>query len=231
MALGADDIYIADPKRTVEVIGVVHMGILEKVQQLEQLTRSSSEPITIVINSPGGDVLMGGFFLDAMRMAQERGVRLNCVSGVLAASMAYSFLVRCDERIVLAHTRLLFHPMRVGSPMGFTSYELEAILPRMNEDESVEKHAIRMLMGMEEEAFENNYRAETLWTARDLQANTKAGFLKIVKDIRNVGPLFNIFTERDMQMLKQHGNTMPSITDVRGITELIRALNIRSLTK
>lgn len=118
--------FVADAQ-VLYVYGPVGKSIFKLANKIEQLSSESSEPITLVINSPGGAVLPGAQFVSAMRVAQSRGVKFRCVVPMLAASMAYIIFNECDERYALDNALFLWHDVAVQLFGVFTSKELQRI--------------------------------------------------------------------------------------------------------
>lgn len=179
-----------NPERYLEVIDVVDGGVILTAQRLEELTRKNKEDVTILINSPGGYVSAGFILVDAIEMAKERGVTVKCVSGVLAASMAFILLAHCSERYVLPNTILLFHPIRFGGE----GIRIEEVLPSLIELTRRERIVSRYLvkrMGMRWQSYHQHSYSETDWSGRGL-ANYTAGsnFLTVVDRVEGIDNLF-----------------------------------------
>jgi len=68
--------------------------------------------ITIVMNSPGGDVESGLGIVASIRYAQSKGVRVVGKVYGHAMSMMLDILQTCDERVVSEHSWLMVHGMR-----------------------------------------------------------------------------------------------------------------------
>lgn len=195
-----------DPKRTVEVIDVIDASAIPLAQQIEDLSTQSRAPIYVLLNSPGGSTLTGFTIADAMIAARARGSKLVCVSGVLAASMAFNLFAYCDERYALAHAKLLFHPVRVGSQEGLTVAEMLLLTPQMQRLEARNKDALREMMGAGQAWFDAHYYAETLWEAEDLVDQTPNNWLTIVDAVKGTDKLFTIQKPR----LGMFGMQLPS---------------------
>jgi len=80
--------------------------------KLQALVASGATSVDIYINSPGGSVLAGFWFIDQMRYAQSRGVEIRCHVDKLAASMAFQILTACSKRYVQPFSILLWHRVR-----------------------------------------------------------------------------------------------------------------------
>jgi ATP-dependent protease ClpP protease subunit len=113
--------FTADPKRVIKIVGPIAGGILKSASQLDTMSAENKAPITLIINSPGGSINALNFFRDAMEIAQNRGVKLRCLVPNLAASAAFTILVKCDEKFALPHAKLLFHPARTYTQEPITA--------------------------------------------------------------------------------------------------------------
>lgn len=119
-----NDIVEVDSSKHVVVIGTQIAGrtMREPVKYLiDALTAPEApEVIQLVINSPGGSVAVGSTFLALMRSLQANGTQFRCYVPELAASMAFSILMQCNERYVLSGSSLLWHRARtyIGGMMG-----------------------------------------------------------------------------------------------------------------
>jgi len=182
--------------RVVKLIGEVSGDSLTLAQEIDKLSLISNKPIDFLINSPGGAVGPGMTVVDSMRQAQKRGVRFRCVTGVLAASMAFIILAECDERYTLPNARLLFHPISI-STNGARVGELLTVLKQIVEQEERVKSRLQSQMGMSTKDFIDNYYAETFWSGYELTDFTKnKSFLTVVDQVTGAGPeLFRYRTE------------------------------------
>lgn len=180
---------VKDPKRSLAVIGMVDDSIIPLAAAIDKMSRESSDPIYILINSPGGSVYAGMTFIDAIKSAKDRGVVFYCASQVLAASMAFSFLNECQNRYATFNTRLLFHPVSV-STKGSRVHELIADLESTMKEERKVMRELKESMGLSWEAFNKNYYAETFWAAGILAEETRRrGWITIVTSIDGFGDL------------------------------------------
>ena len=98
---------IALPKgRTVFIQGEIGDETLVVAEQIAALGKTS-EPIFIVINSPGGSVFAGSAVIEAMEAA--RGP-VNTICVQVCASMAAFIFEHGDERMMFSRSMLMFHP-------------------------------------------------------------------------------------------------------------------------
>jgi ATP-dependent protease ClpP protease subunit len=183
--------FVASPQRTLYVTGVVDGSVLVLAAQITDMAAVSTDPIDMVINSPGGSVVAGMQLLSAMDVAKARGVKFRCVVPVMAASMGFQILANCDERYALKYAMLLWHPVKISSRDGFSA---EQLLYESDRIRAIERPLMRHLiavLGITRKIFWYHYRHETLWIASEF-GDLSPGFLTIVDDIQNVRDLFRI---------------------------------------
>jgi len=175
--------------RYLEIIDVVDATVIDAANRLDKMSRQSDEDVTILINSPGGFIAPGFIFVAAMEVAKARGVKLKCVSGVVAASMAFIMLAHRDERYVLRNTMLLFHPVSFSGK----SIRITEVLPSLMETEKRERLVGKYLMksmGLSWREYHPHNFSETLWTGKGLSDYTDGEFVKVVTNIKGVPNLF-----------------------------------------
>jgi ATP-dependent Clp protease protease subunit len=86
----------------------------EFLQKLDAAKEAGAKHLTIRINSPGGQVGVG---LALIQRVRETGIPTTCVVEDYAISMAAIFLESsaCGERVVHAHSLVMFHGVRSGA--------------------------------------------------------------------------------------------------------------------
>ena len=101
--------------RTVLVFGEIDMRLAERVTaQLTALATESSEPVRMLINSPGGHVESGDTIHDMIRFVDAVAPIRMIGTGWVASAGALIFLAgHKDRRFCLPNTRFLLH-----QPMG-----------------------------------------------------------------------------------------------------------------
>lgn len=164
----------------VDIIGVVNMGILSSAEQLLKLAKDHKN-ITVLVNSPGGSVDAGNLFIQAMEQVRSRGVQLDCVSGVLAASMGFQILAHCDNIFTLRDTLLLFHPIRISGNMTLTASQMEYYSSQINVAEKRMNKDLQDKFKFKSDFFTYHYNLETLHSATELAQHTSV--ITIVDDI------------------------------------------------
>tara|TARA_R110000868_G_scaffold372437_2_gene636273 strand:+ start:487 stop:1119 length:633 start_codon:yes stop_codon:yes gene_type:complete len=175
---------------TFEVADVVSFDIVNPL--VKALLESKAKTITLVINSPGGEVTSGLYLLNTMALKQARGTKFRCVTTSLAASMAFQIFAACDVRYALPNTFLLYHPVRIslGGDMFSPAVTLTPRLARelAYDLERIERILVRDLrrwMPVSNKTFFRNYHAETLLLAREVNVDSP-NWLTIVDDIKGL---------------------------------------------
>lgn len=180
-------------KRTLYVTGPMDGSVLRTAYLVERLSAASTDDINIVINSPGGMVFAGWQLTQAMDVARERGAKVVCSVGVLAASMAFQLLPHCDERYAMKNTLLLFHPSRVFVRGELRADEAEYVAESLRKIDKAGLIEISEMLGSPNKKWlEKHHNAETLWRAEDLIAETNSSWLTLVDDLVVPGGAFDL---------------------------------------
>jgi ATP-dependent Clp protease protease subunit len=77
--------------------------------KLEYLASTSKEPITLILNSPGGYVYEGLMIYNTMKRLVASGIELTCEVRGMAASMGAIILQAASKRVASSDTRFLIH--------------------------------------------------------------------------------------------------------------------------
>ncbi len=80
-------------------------------------------PVTLYINSLGGEVQSGLALYDVMQ-AVSCPIRTVCLG--MAASMAALLFIAADERLMLPHSRVMVHDPLIGSGLGGSALSVKA---------------------------------------------------------------------------------------------------------
>lgn len=182
-------VFEANAGRIIVVEGVIDGKVLRKADALVYLTKESKEPVTIVINSPGGSILAGMQFMSAMDIAKSRGVTLRCVVPMFAASMAFHILAACDERYALRNALFLWHGPRTDLMGTFTSRDLDVISESLTRFGDMLDPQLIKALSISDEEFYYYYHSDAILTVRDL-IRLSVYFIKPVDDIKNFNENF-----------------------------------------
>ena len=114
--LGRRELELMTPVNT-ESCAVINRALL-------YLQRQDPEaPVTLYINSPGGEVQSGLALYDVMR-AVSCTIRTVCLG--MAASMAALLFIAGDEREILPHSRIMIHDPLIGEGAGGSALSVKA---------------------------------------------------------------------------------------------------------
>ena len=100
-----------------ESCAVVIRGLLHLQRQ------DSTTPITLYINSPGGEV-QSGLALYDVTQAVSCPIRTVCLG--MAASMGALLFIAGDEREILPHSRVMIHDPLIGAGAGGSALSVKA---------------------------------------------------------------------------------------------------------
>ena len=176
---------------TVSLKGEVGGQMPFLAKQVLRLANMSKE-IAIIIDSPGGDVITGIYFMNAMKLAQGKGVKFKCIVTGEAASIAFHILALCDERYALPYSFLMFHRMSVIIQDRLMGVDLQRILVMMNSLEKTLDRQLRETLGVSKEQYIKHRNSETLFIGQDFEAFAP-GFLQVVDQIEGVKDLSTLF--------------------------------------
>ncbi len=127
-ALGLERFDIKDEMlacRELELCGPVDAdSVAELIRGMRHLQRvDPAAPVTLFINSPGGEVQSGLALYDVMK-AVSCPVRTVCLG--LAASMAALLFIAGDTRDILPHGRVMIHDPLIGGGIGGSALSVKA---------------------------------------------------------------------------------------------------------
>jgi ATP-dependent protease ClpP protease subunit len=178
----------------IPIVGEVGGGILQKTKDLEK--QMGNPVIRLFINSPGGSVLTGSIFIQAMDAAKKRGSTIECVVTNMAASMGMHILAHCDKRYVLQGAFLLFHEPRVGGARSISPSEaLATYLGLLASTKHLDDY-LQKQIGVSAELYNFHNIAQTLWT---------------VETFKEFAPKFKIEIIGDLLLPKEAGSTFDPV--------------------
>jgi len=140
--------------------------------------------IRILINSPGGSVMTGNMFIQAMEVAKERGSRIDCVVTNLAASMAMHYLAHCDKRYVLKGGYLLFHEPRVGIMSPASPSELKTVYESLIAATYELDRYLQEQISARGTLYEYHNIAQTLWQVELFTLTFPKFKMDVIKDVK-----------------------------------------------
>lgn len=99
---------INDPERTYKLDTDINYSMVDPLVDfiLQSNSVSTTKPIFIILDSPGGSVLAGAKILDYIKASKAP---IHCVVDNFAASMAAMILENCDKRYASPSSIIMFH--------------------------------------------------------------------------------------------------------------------------
>jgi ATP-dependent protease ClpP protease subunit len=186
-ALAKAEVPTVNPKRSVFIAGPIGGGnIIPLGDHLLKLSQASKEPVDVIINSPGGEVRTGDLFLEYIKVVKARGVKVRCYVIGMAASLAFTIYMQCDERHALESSVLMFHGARIFlGLMPVTEQIASEITTALG-------HINKKLLKQIHQSFKGTlttdqvtraFLDEHMWESQELSAATKGQFLKVHEHI------------------------------------------------
>lgn len=176
------------PERTIVLAGVITDSIVgPTIDAMTKLAKTGKD-IDIVISSPGGSVIAGSLLVDRMVQMKSDGVKFRCVVRDLAASMAFQFLLFCDERYATPHAFLLWHPVRIFAQGVVTAQLASNLATQLQQADEVALHDLRAHLSMPEADILMHFYNETLHQAMNLQSTAPGFFAAVTNSISNLRP-------------------------------------------
>lgn len=121
------------------------------------LAESVEEPIEVIIGSNGGSVTSMLSIIDAIGIAQQRGVRV--IGQVVGRAMSAGFLIlqKCDDRIMTRYGYLMAH-----GAWGFSIGDIKDKEATLNWEKDVRNRMARMVAERNTSA-DRKYRSQEFW--------------------------------------------------------------------
>lgn len=153
--------------------------IIQQLKYLEEI--DGSEPITMVVNSPGGSVVDGLAIVDIMR---EVKCPIRTVGVGMQASMGSIILAAGDERVMSKRSQLLIHQIMGGASGGTQHSDFEISAAFMAKEHEELKSVYVEFTGLNHKFWDIVGERDTWFTAEQakemgfithISANEKAG--------------------------------------------------------
>ncbi|MCR5728687.1 MAG: ATP-dependent Clp protease proteolytic subunit [Lachnospiraceae bacterium] len=136
-------------------------GFLSQLLYMEEREDNKEKPVTIYINSPGGEVNSGLMIYDAI---QNSPLEINMVCTGLAASMAAVILAggQNGRRFILEHSKVMIHEPLIPSGVGGSASSIKNISDSIMEtrkmlNKILAKHTGKSLKEIEKATSYDNY--------------------------------------------------------------------------
>lgn len=178
-AVNATEVPVVNPNRAYVIDGEINNGNIFPIGVAlvkRAMAGDTKAPVDLIIASPGGSVVTGFVFINAMSAAQAMGLEIRCFVPTIAASMAFQVLVHCNERYTLDDAFLLWHRARIFYG-GFGSAVVALTGPELLvQGRDLEKldakifHECYSTLGMDKKLVRYHFENETLHVGSDLAA-------------------------------------------------------------
>ena len=159
--------------REIEITGAIDAGsVSTAIRCLLHLQKEDQQlPITLYINSPGGEVQSGLALYDVMQ-AVSCPIHTVCLG--MAASMAALLFIAGDQREMLPHSRDMIHDPLIGGGIGGSALSVKARADDLMRIRDITAQVISQHTGMNlEEVFELTAK-DTYFEAEEAIANGMA---------------------------------------------------------
>lgn len=159
--------------REIEITGAIDAGsVSTAIRCLLHLQKEDQQlPITLYINSPGGEVQSGLALYDVMQ-AVSCPIHTVCLG--MAASMAALLFIAGDQRKMLPRSRVMIHDPLIGGGIGGSALSVKARADDLMRIRDITAQVISQHTGMNlEEVFELTAK-DTYFEAEEAIANGMA---------------------------------------------------------
>lgn len=178
-----------NPSRTIVINGPITGSIVGPVSNaFDKLAKDKSEPIDLVIASPGGSVVAGYLLIDKMEALKNSGVKFRCTVRQVAASMAFQMLLHCDERNTTPFAFLLWHPVRIFFQGALTADAAKIAAAQLRDTDEIIRADLYANLPMKKSSIDWHFTNETLHHAKSMVTSCP-GFFNYVGI--GIGNLYN----------------------------------------
>lgn len=139
--------------------------------------RDPGEPITIVLDSPGGSVIDGLHLFDFLLEIKRRGHHLTIITRGYAASMGGIILQAADHRVLGRYAWMLIHEISSGAVGKASEMEDELKLVKRLQEQAIEILAERSTLT--ERQIVTRWKRKDWWL--DSAEALKLGFCDVVE--------------------------------------------------
>lgn len=178
-----------NPARTIVINGPITGSIVGPISRaLDKLAADKSQPVDLVIASPGGSVVAGYLIIDKMEALKSSGLKFRCAVRQVAASMAFQMLLHCDERLTTPFSFLLWHPVRIFFQGALTADVARVASAQLRDTDKIIRADLYANLPMEKKLVDWHFTNETLHHAKSMVTSCP-GFFNYVGV--GIGNLYN----------------------------------------
>lgn len=153
------------------------------IMYLDATGSLDDKPLTVILNSPGGNVDDGLAIYDTLRMLVAKGRRVDIIGAGLVASMATVIMQAGTRRLSFPHTQFLVH--QASKIIGFFgSSEISHVQEEVKELERLNNIVLKVISdraGMELDELKNLCRKTDYWL--DAEGAKKLGTNGLIDEI------------------------------------------------
>lgn len=206
--------------RVIIVAGQVNTELaLNVIAQIKHLEFANpEEPITLLINSPGGSVIDGMAMFDVIRQCS---CKIITIGNGMQASMGSIMLAAGDERYMTPNADLMIHQIMTGANGGTQHTDFEIRSGHTARLHEALKSVYVEFTGLKHEFWDLVMERDTWLTAEHA---LKIGYINGVTTSKKPGGKYADEARREMPV---DGFTQQKLTDIAkmGKEDLIKALN------
>ena len=139
-------------KRFIKIRGEITEDVaVDFLDQLLELNMESEEPITVLINTPGGEINSGLMMVDAI-VGSRAPVRMVCTGK--AYSMGAVLFACANERLMLPNSELMLHQPLLGGRVSGNASSIKSISDSLLETKTKLNKLIASYTGKNEDEID-----------------------------------------------------------------------------
>lgn len=154
------------------------MSVYTCMKDLGVWARQSSDPITIVFNSPGGSIIDGLALYDFLRHLSAQDIHITTIGLGMVASMGGVLLQAGDHRILGGNASLLIHEASTGTGGKVSELEDEVAFVKRLQERLLDILAARSTMTKPE--IKRRWSRRDWWL--DAEESLRRGFCDEVRN-------------------------------------------------
>ena len=173
-----------DKKRTVKISGPIK-SLRVEASKILKMADTSRDPISVVVDSPGGNVIGGLPFITAIDRIRSRGIEVNCVVDGMAMSMATRIMAACTNRYAMPTSLIMWHPIAINLMYArLTVKSPHQVKTQLVLLSKYLDNRLRVSLGLKKDKFLEYHEGEYILFAETLEKKVAPRFLTLVSDIR-----------------------------------------------
>lgn len=155
------------------ILGVIDANMYYRFAQEQMSSATIPGERIVIINSPGGEVQVGGSIIKMLNFERESGTKMVCIVTGDASSMAFNLLTKvCDIRVAFPGSHMLVHKAAISDIIGYgkrlTSKELRRIAANLDKYDEPYRQANAAAMHLSLRAYDRYADRERSWSESEL---------------------------------------------------------------